>query len=45
LVQNGYDFIKPDLEIINKGLTQQKLKIENEVTFRNTMNATQEMIN
>lgn len=45
LLQSGYDMVKPHLEILSKGLSQQKEKIEREVTFKSNANNTQQEIN
>lgn len=37
--------VKPHMEILTKGLSQQKDKIEREVTFKSNLNATQQEIN
>ena len=45
MLQSGYEMVKPYLETLAKGLTQQKEKIEREVNFKSTMNGTQQEIN
>ncbi len=37
--------IKPQMELLSKALAQQKEKIEREVNFKSTLNATQQQIN
>jgi hypothetical protein len=37
--------IRPQMEVLAKGLAQQKEKIEREVNFKSTLNTTQQQIN
>ena len=42
LLQSGFEMVKPFLETLSKGLSQQKEKIEREVSFKSNMSATQQ---
>lgn len=45
MVQLGYDLVKPYIEVIQRYLNEQKIKIDRQIVFKNTVELTQELIN